>query len=155
RKAFGKLLLGCSQFFHLSPIDRFDQCISRRKVAIQSSRSNTCLFGDVVEAGVRAEPSKRLLRHLQNALAVPLRVGARFSRGRVRILGRHKKKVATGDSLRLSYLLIRRHSPFYPERGGSVNSVSRWFRLREVRNMNPLARYKLSRNSNPSCGDLM
>src|SRR5216683_5298881 len=73
----------------------------------------------------------------------------------LRLLVGIPKKVATGDSLRLSYLLIRRHSPFYPERGGPVNSDSRWFRLREVRNMNPLGRYKLSRNANPSCGDLM
>jgi lactam utilization protein B len=62
-------------------------------VAIQSSRSDACLFGNVVEAGIRAGPGKRLLRHLQNALAVPLRVGARFSWGHFLILGRHKNKL--------------------------------------------------------------
>jgi len=100
-------------------------------VAIQSSRSNPSPFGDVIEAGVRAGPSKRLLRHLQNALAVPLRIGARFSRGNFLSFGGHKK-VATGGSLRLSYLVIRRQSPFYLERGGlsiavpgSAASISR------------------------------
>ena len=88
-----ELLLGCGQFFHLCPIDRFDQCVSRRKVAIQSSRSDACLFSDVVEAGIRARPGKRLLRHLQNALAVPLRIGARFSWGNFLMFGRHKKKL--------------------------------------------------------------
>jgi hypothetical protein len=50
-------------------------------VAIQSSGSYTCLFGDIVQAGVRAETGKRLLRHFQNASAVPLRIRARFSLG--------------------------------------------------------------------------
>ena len=49
-KGFGELLLGCGQFFNLSPIDRLDQRIARRKVAIESSRSDLCFFGDVVEA---------------------------------------------------------------------------------------------------------
>src|SRR4029077_14235340 len=99
------------QFLHLSPIDRFDQCIASRKVAIQSPRSNTRLFSDVVEAGIRTRPGERLLRRFQNALTVLLRVSARFSWGFL-IFRWHAKKVATGDSLRLSYLVIRRHSPF-------------------------------------------
>jgi hypothetical protein len=37
------------------------------------------MFGDIVQAGVPAKAGKRLLRHLQNALAVPLRIGARLS----------------------------------------------------------------------------
>ena len=36
-----------------------------------------------------------------------------------------------------------------------VNSGFRFFRLGEVRNMNPLVRYKPSKNSNPACADLM
>ena len=71
-----------ASFSTSAAIDRFDQGVSRGKVAIQSSRSHPCLFGNVVQAGVRARAGKRLLRHLQNALAVALRVGARFSRDR-------------------------------------------------------------------------
>ena len=68
-----------SQLFHFTAIDRFDECVSRGKMAIESSGSYAGLFGDIVEAGVRAKTGKRLLRHLQNSLAVPLRVGTRLS----------------------------------------------------------------------------
>src|SRR5580658_5559544 len=60
-------------------------------MAIEGPRSNACLFSDVVEASVRAGPSKRLLRHLQNAFAVAQRIGARFSPGNFLSFGRHKK----------------------------------------------------------------
>ena len=111
--AAANLLLGCGQFFHLSPIDRLDQCIPGGKVAIQSSRSNAGLFGDVVEAGIRPERV--------NASFATSRIRSRFRCASVRgfveqfvgfFVGMGYKKVATGDSLRLSYLLIRRHSPF-------------------------------------------
>src|SRR5258708_31785663 len=58
-----------------------------------------------------------------------------------------KKYLATGDSLRLSYLLIRRHSPFYPDRG----VLSRAIRFREVRNMNQLTINKSPRNHDLDC----
>jgi hypothetical protein len=38
------------------------------------------LCGDVIQAGVRATPRKRLFRDRQNALAIPLRIRARLSR---------------------------------------------------------------------------
>jgi len=75
----GELALGRSQLFHFTPIDRFDQGVSGGKVTVQSSGSNSCLFGNIVQAGVRAKTCKRLLRHLQNTLAVPLRIRARLS----------------------------------------------------------------------------
>ncbi len=52
-------------------------------MAIQSPRPNACLFGDVVQAGVCARPGERLLGDLQNAFAIPQRVGARLSLGRL------------------------------------------------------------------------
>jgi len=62
-------------------------------VAVQSSRSNSCVFGDVVESGIRAGPSKRLFCHLQNPLAVASRVGPRLSWGNLQTLGWHIKKL--------------------------------------------------------------
>jgi hypothetical protein len=55
-------------FSDLSPIDRFDPCVSGRKVAIQSPRSDACLFGHVIEAGVRAGPGKRPIQQLNRSL---------------------------------------------------------------------------------------
>jgi len=78
---FGEFALCSGHLFHFASVDRFDQGVPRGKVAIQSSGSYTCLFGDIVQAGVRAETGKRLLRHFQNASAVPLRIRARFSLG--------------------------------------------------------------------------
>ena len=39
----GEIALCCRQFLHLSPVDRLDECISRGKVAIQSSGSDARL----------------------------------------------------------------------------------------------------------------
>jgi hypothetical protein len=52
-------------------------------VAIQGPRPNTCLFGDVVQAGICARPGERILGDFQNAFAIPLRVGAGLSLGRL------------------------------------------------------------------------
>ena len=79
RHCLGELTLRRSQLFHFTPIDRFDQGVSRGKVTIQSARAHFRLFGNVVQAGVRTKTGKRLLRRLQNALAVPLRIRARLS----------------------------------------------------------------------------
>jgi hypothetical protein len=46
-------------------------------VAIQSSCSNTCIFGEVIKAGTCAGPGERLLGHFPNALAITLRIRAR------------------------------------------------------------------------------
>ena len=75
----GKFAFCRGQLFHFTPIDRFDQGVSRGKVTIQSARAHFRLFGNVVQAGVRTKTGKRLLRRLQNALAVPLRIRARLS----------------------------------------------------------------------------
>ena len=53
----------------------------RGKVAIQSPRAHFGLFGNIVHAGVSAEAGKRLLRHFQNAFAVPLHIRAQLSWG--------------------------------------------------------------------------
>src|SRR5258708_5967516 len=62
------------QLLYLSAINGFDQRIACRKVAIESSRSNACVFGDIIQAGVCAGPGKRLLGDVQNALAIALRI---------------------------------------------------------------------------------
>ncbi len=68
------------QFLHLSPVDRLDECVTRRKVAIERPGSDASLSGDVVQAGVCAEAGKRFFRNFQNALAIPLRIRARLPR---------------------------------------------------------------------------
>ncbi len=78
---FSELACRRSQLFHFTPINRFDQGIAGGKVTIQSSGSHSRLSGNIVQAGVSAKSSKRLLRHLQNALAVSLRIRARLSLG--------------------------------------------------------------------------
>ena len=70
----------CRQLLHLSLVDRLDECISCGKVAIQRSGSDARPSGDVVQTGVSAQARKRLLRNLQDALAIPLRIRARLSR---------------------------------------------------------------------------
>jgi len=75
----GEFSLCHSQLFHFAPIDRFDQGVARGKVTIQSPRAHIRLFGNLVQAGVSAKTCKRLLRNLQNTLAVPQRIGAGLS----------------------------------------------------------------------------
>ena len=48
-------------------------------MAIQGSRSNTYLFGDVIETGVCAVPGERFLRYFENPFAIPLGIGAGLS----------------------------------------------------------------------------
>jgi hypothetical protein len=52
-----------------------------RKVAIQGARSNTCLFGDVIQAGVCTGLGKRFFRHLQDARPIALGIGAGLAVG--------------------------------------------------------------------------
>jgi hypothetical protein len=68
----------------------------------KGSRSNARPFGDVIKAGVRAGPSKRLLRHFQNALAVSPRVGARFSRGKLGATSRYMRRERCGKAVHQS-----------------------------------------------------
>jgi len=79
RHCLGELALRRSQLFHFTPIDRFDQGVSGGKVTVQGSRAHFRLFGDLVQAGIRTKTCKRLLRYLQNTLAVSLRIRARLS----------------------------------------------------------------------------
>ena len=51
------------QLFHVSPINRLDQVVARRKVAIQGSAAHIRVFRDVIEAGVGTGPGERLLGH--------------------------------------------------------------------------------------------
>jgi len=51
-------------------------------VAIKGSCSHARFLGNVIEACIGTAARKRLLRDRQNALAIPLRVGARLPLGR-------------------------------------------------------------------------
>src|SRR5277367_1264041 len=48
-------------------------------MAVQRTRSNARLFGDVIEACLRTKLGERLFGNLQNTVAVPFRIGAGFS----------------------------------------------------------------------------
>ena len=79
----GKFLFCGRQFFYLGAINGLQKCMPGRKVAIQGTRSNTCLFGDVIQAGVCPGPGKRLFRHLQDARPTALGIGAGLAAGRL------------------------------------------------------------------------
>ena len=109
------LRCGRGQLFHFTAIHRFDQGIARGKVTIQSSRAHARLFGDIVQAGVGAKAGKRLLRHLQYALAVPLRIACAAFAGRVVNVSSPCAKYLQPETVS-DYLFIRRLSPFYLKR---------------------------------------
>ena len=69
-------------------------------MAVQRSRSDASLFGDVIQACLRAELSEGRFGNLQNAAAIPFRIGAEFSLGSWGMFGGHRIKFATGDDLR-------------------------------------------------------
>jgi hypothetical protein len=114
-------VLCCRQLFYFNPIDRLEKYITRRKVAVQCSWPNLCLFGDVVQAGVRAGAGERLLGHLQNALAITLRISARLSPNGLRTFCHQKilqPEIASGypiygfgDTLRFIETAAARQDP--------------------------------------------
>jgi hypothetical protein len=61
-------------------------------VAIQGSRSDAYLLGDVVKTGVCAMPGKRFLRHVENPFAIPLRIRAGLPREAFCVFLGHSKK---------------------------------------------------------------
>src|SRR5258708_28232761 len=63
----GELPLCCRQLFHFRLINRLNQRIAAWEVAIQSPRSDTRLFGDVVQTGVGAVTGEFLPGPFQNA----------------------------------------------------------------------------------------
>jgi hypothetical protein len=71
------------QFFHLAAVDRFDQCIPCREMAIHGTSSNTRLLRDFVQTGIGTLASKGSLRDFKNTLAVSLRIRPRLSGGAV------------------------------------------------------------------------
>jgi len=71
---------------------RGDESVPRREVAVQGPCANVCPPGDVVQAGVCAEPGKSPLRDFQDALTIASGVGARFSSGGTRRFRGHRKK---------------------------------------------------------------
>jgi hypothetical protein len=68
-----------SQLFHLISVDRFDQFVPCREMAIQGAGSDTRVFRDVVQTGIRPMEGKSTLRHFENALAVAQSIGSRLS----------------------------------------------------------------------------
>jgi len=99
------------QLFHFAPVDPFDQCIPCREMAIQGTGSNTRLLRDVVQTGSRAVARKSPLRHFENSLAVPLRVGSRLSQDGLRAFLHHLQNILQPETIS-DYLLTRRLSPF-------------------------------------------
>lgn len=92
-----------SQFFHFTLVDRFDECIPCREMAIQGSGSDSGLLRDVVQTGTRAVARKSPPRHFENTFAVAQSIRSRLSRGGLEMLLLHfAKNLATGDCLRLS-----------------------------------------------------
>jgi hypothetical protein len=69
------------QLFHLTPIDRFDQRVPCREMAIQGAGPDTRLPGDVVQTGSRAVARKSRFRHFENSLAVAQSIRSRLSLG--------------------------------------------------------------------------
>ena len=67
--------------FDLGAIDRFEQRLARRKVAVQGAGADTSLLRDVVQVDFAVRSGKGIFRHLEDALAVSLRVCSRLSRG--------------------------------------------------------------------------
>jgi hypothetical protein len=99
------------QLFHLTPIDRFDQRIPRREMAVQGTGPDTRLLRDVVQAGSRTVAGESHLRHFENSLAVPLRVGSRLSQDGLRPFLHHFQNILQPETIS-DYLLTRRLSPF-------------------------------------------
>ena len=98
------------QLFHLTPVDRFDQRIPRRKMAIQGTGSDTRLLRDVVQTGRRAVARKGPFRHFENPLAVAQSIRSRLSLGGLGTLLLHLPKILQPEIVS-DYLLIRRASP--------------------------------------------
>src|SRR6516165_7063604 len=73
-------------------VDGLKKCIARGKVAIQGSRSNLCLFGDIVQPGICTGLGKRLLGYFENTVAILLRIAARLPPGRLRTWIGHTKQ---------------------------------------------------------------
>ena len=100
------------QLSNFSTVHGFQQGVARGEVAIQGSRSDFSLPGNIVQAGVGARARERLLRDFQDALAVALGVSARL-RSWFSFLA--ISKTATGDTLRLSITITEAFSVFSPK----------------------------------------
>ena len=99
------------QLFHLTPIDRFDQRITCREMAIQGTGSDTRLLRDVVQTGSRAVARKSPLRHFENSLTVAQSIRSRLSLGRLGMFLLHFHKFLQPETIS-DYLLSRRLTPF-------------------------------------------
>jgi hypothetical protein len=99
------------QLFHFTPIDRFDQGIPCREMAVQGTGSDTRLLRDVIQTGSRAVARKSDLRHFENSIAVTLRVGSRLSLGRRGMFLLHFQDFLQPESVS-AYLHTWRLPPF-------------------------------------------
>ena len=75
----GEALLGCGKLFYFAPVDGFDQVVAGWEVAIEGGVTDAGSACDVVKARSCAIAGKNFLGYLKDALAVALRVGARFA----------------------------------------------------------------------------
>ena len=84
----------CSgKLFNLTPVDRFDQRIPCREMAIQSTGPDTRLFRYVVQTGIGAVARKGSFRHFENSLAVTLGIRSWPSLGRFGTFLCHFQKI--------------------------------------------------------------
>jgi hypothetical protein len=67
---------------------------------VQRACTDASLLGNLIEARLRPKAREGILGDLQNPVAIPFRIGARLSWGRLGTFRSHEKKFATGGSLR-------------------------------------------------------
>ncbi len=99
------------QLFHLTPIDRFDQRIPCREMAIQGTGSDTRLLRDVVQTGIGTVARKGPFGHFENSLTVAHSIRSRLSFGGLGMFLLHFQNFLQPETIS-GYLLTRRLSPF-------------------------------------------
>jgi hypothetical protein len=73
------VLFGCRKLFDFAAVDGFDKVVAGWEVSIECGVTDAGSACDVVEARSCAIAGKNFLGYLKDALAVALRIGARFA----------------------------------------------------------------------------
>jgi hypothetical protein len=90
----------CGQFFHLGPINRHEEFLACRSVAIQGSGPTPAFFAMSFRGALAAQPVELRPSPFQDAFAISLCIRARLSPCNFRSFRRHPKILATEGCLR-------------------------------------------------------